>query len=323
MLLRGSLALCLVLSLLYNAFGAYPYDSVAEIAVPQGARFNGGSATLIAVNETQALLLTCQHVVLTKDRTVKVHWLDGRKTEGKVFSLAPNGLDAALVICPRPEGLVPVPVRQLKRGVGQIIVNAGYPGNDHVLRWQKGITTKQTDTTLRYNVRPIPGMSGGPTFDQYGNLVAVVQFYNRGGGGSTGGIALLKYLAAFMTIQEKAAWHGPTDAEERSLAEGDPDGSLDDLPEEFSAWAEMIYLKFDCGPVKEFLKFLEDPDSFSLSPKKYTAKVPTLAAPMPTAPVVVRSPRISIIVQPDQVEITRKPRRIKQPRRRFRLLRRR
>ena len=317
MLYRIFLTLCLALVPLNGIQAAHPYDSVAEIAVKKGTRFNGGSATLIAVSETQGLLLTCQHVVLTKDREVWIRFRGELRCKGKVYSLAPNGLDAALVICPRPEGIQPVPVVALDPAVGRTIVNAGYPGDDHVLRWQSGTTTSESDTTLRYNVRPIPGMSGGPTFDEYGNLVAVVQFYNRKGGGSTGGRALRAYLADFIKKNAKVAWGGPANPSETKF-ELVAEGSMEDAPEEFSDWAAWAWDEFRTGPVKNFLEYLKDPMQNTLD------KWPVYRVTVPGPPVEITTPRINISVTPDQTKITRPPRRNrKYHRRRFRSLRRR
>ncbi len=308
MLYRILLTLCLTLVPLNGIQAAHPYDSVAEIAVKKGGRFNGGSATLIAVSPTQALLLTCQHVVLKKDKEVYIRYRNGTKSRGTVYSLAPNGLDAALVICPRPEGIAPVPVVAPGSNSGQIIVNCGYPGNDHVLRWQKGKTTGQDSTTLRFDVRPIPGMSGGATFDEYGNLVAVVQFYNRRGGGSTGGTALRAYLAAFIKANVDVAWGGPQEPSDTMLVRVE-EGNMDDAPDEFSEWSLWTWNEFETGPIKEFLNMIKDPAKgaiFELMQQE--AVTPRYTQPATTI----------------QIEITTPPRRIKKhcPRR-IRLLRRR
>jgi hypothetical protein len=298
---------------------------VAEIAVKKGARFNGGSATLIAVSETQGLLLTCQHVVLAKDKEVFIRYRNGTKSRGKVYSLAPNGLDAALVICPRPEGINPVPVVQPSSNSGQTIINCGYPGNDHVLRWQRGTTTSQNSVELRYDVRPIPGMSGGATFDEYGNLIAVVQFYNRRGGGSTGGSGLRSYLAAFIKSNAKVAWGGPPGPNESEF-ELVAEGSMQDAPDEFSDWALWTWNEFETGPIKNFLEYLKQPTPFPADQDYHVPAVVMVPTPYEKPPVVIETPRVHIGIHSHydlEIEITRPPRRTKNNCRRFRILRRR
>lgn len=113
MLRRLFLSIVLLVSCTATVIAAYPYDSICEILVESGRGYSGGSATLIALSDDQALLLTCQHVAERAGKTVKINWAaTGETMTGKVIRVAPNGLDAALIVCPRPEGLRAVPDRK-------------------------------------------------------------------------------------------------------------------------------------------------------------------------------------------------------------------
>ena len=187
----------LLLALLATScLGAYPYDSVAELMVKQGNGYNGGSGTLIAVSDTMGLILTCRHVVLTPGNIVKVHWAaTGEITTGKVVKVGQTQ-DIALVICPRPRELRPVP--HTMPTYGRRIINAGYPGVKGVLEWQEGQIKSLTDSQVFYTCRPIPGMSGGVTFDKFGNLVGVITHYQPNGGISSSGVQMIKFIGEFL-----------------------------------------------------------------------------------------------------------------------------
>lgn len=177
-------------------FAAYPYDSICEIRV----KGSGGSATLIAVSEKNALLLTCKHVALRAGNKVKVYWpATGEKSDGRVLKVGRRGFDIAICICPRPKGLLPVPVTGPSRTKSGRVTNAGYPGLDGTLGWQTGKITNISPSQITVTCRPVPGMSGGATFDQRGNLIGIIIKYGRRSGYSTSGTDMLYFVSQFMT----------------------------------------------------------------------------------------------------------------------------
>jgi hypothetical protein len=148
-------------------------------------------------------------------------------------------------------------------------------------------------------------MSGGPTFDPYGNLVGVVQFYNRRGGGSTGGRALRAYLADFIKKNATVVWGGPSGPSETEL-ELVAEGSMNDAPDEFSAWALWTWDEFKTGPIKNFLEYIKDPKPFPAD-QDYEARRYTQPATPVTPPVVIETPRVHIGIHSHydlEIEIT-------------------
>lgn len=181
---------------------AYPYDSICEILVESGTypngdiRYNGGTASLVAVAEDQALLLTCKHVAIWPGKAVLINWAaTGEEGLGKVIAVGRNQ-DIAMVICPRPKGLRPIPIARASKVESGRITNVGFPGVTGSLEWQTGLIKEVTRFELIYNCRPIPGMSGGVTFDQFGNQIGVITFYHkfRPSGGSSSGPEMIKFI---------------------------------------------------------------------------------------------------------------------------------
>lgn len=273
------LSIALIVASAATALAAYPYDSICEILVPEASGYSGGSATLIAVSDTQALLLTAQHVVSRPGKSVKISWpATGAHSKGKVIRIAPNGLDAALILCPRPDGLRPVPVAPIDPCKSEYIVNAGFPGITGTLEWQAGKVTDLTKVDLRYSCRPIPGMSGGCTFDQYGNLVGIIQYYSREGGGSTSGVAMLTFLRDYI-LENTVAWEADYPQRETFLEQGTPESQIV-AP---SAWNEFIvylYEEYETGPFREFLddgKEIDLSETPDLAPKDDAARLEGLS----------------------------------------------
>ncbi len=237
------LVVAIVLTLTVSLFAAYPYDSVAEVTTPFRDGHNGGSATLIAVSETKALVLTCQHVVLRAGRPVEFTWhATGEVTQGTVISVGAKRLDIALCITDRPKDLRAVPIAKpdLERS-GQI-TNAGYPGLKGVLQWQTGEIERITQEDLYYTCRPVPGMSGGPTFDQYGNLIGVVVRYGRDGGASTSGKRMVEYLRPYMQ-KDTSAWAIEPIAFPDLVVAGPPETEIQ-APEDWEEFELYVFLEY-------------------------------------------------------------------------------
>lgn len=203
-----SIIFCLVLIVPSFADAAYPYDSIAEILFDRGDEFNeynGGSASLIAVSDTEALLLTCSHVAEEVGGEIRVHWAaTGEMSVGRVVATG-GRQDIALCICPRPKGLYPIPLTLAGLYSSGRITNAGFPGLTGTLEWQTGELTAVRDSTIVYDCRPIPGMSGGVTFDQYGNQIGVIIQYGARGGVSSSGPDMFLFVRGYLQ-EHKAVW---------------------------------------------------------------------------------------------------------------------
>jgi len=258
-----SLAIVLLLCSCAGAFAAYPYDSICEIRIGR----SGGSGTLIAVSETQALVLTCQHVAERPGMTVRINWAaTGEQSEGKVLAIGANRLDIAVVICPRPTGLLPVPVTIPSWVSTKKIINAGFPGLTGTLEWQTGKVVGIDSEEIRYSCRPIPGMSGGATLDQNGNLVGVITRYGPRYGLSTSGTDMMIFVARFMKTTTIKTWKtGIIDYSDVA-----PDG-----PEATNIKAPDDWHQFQWFVWEEYTK----PFRESLEPKEQTPDVPDVVVP--------------------------------------------
>ena len=135
-----------------------------------------GSGTIIVVSETQVLVLSCKHVIRRPGRYVKAYWPNvpgGFTSYG--WSIDVGGTqDIAAFITQRPPGVRPVRV-QLPRIDSGPFTNVGFPSGGAGLEWQQGKFGSLSHSEFYYTVaRPVPGMSGGATFDRFGNLVGVI-----------------------------------------------------------------------------------------------------------------------------------------------------
>lgn len=267
---------------------AFPYSSVCEILVESGNGYAGGSATLIAVSEDQALLLTCEHVALEAGKEVKINWASlGQLSTGKVL-LVGVGQDIAMCICPRPPGLRPVAVKAPV--LGGVIVNAGFPGITGTLEWQVGTVTEITETEVTYTCRPIPGMSGGATFDSHGNLVGVITHYGWDSGGSASGSKMIEFVNKFMATTDVQWCQGVEEVD--TAIEVAPAEDKINAPEPYFEFVEFIYTEYT-GP--------DTPWSPLLGPKPE----PIVEEPEVVSPPVVETFRKSYKARPRS---TRKPR---------------
>lgn len=201
------------------SLAAYPYDAVCEIDVekPRSRRTIGGSGTIIAVSETLALVLSCKHVIRAPGRRVKAYWPNaiivhhkngltirsqGFTSYGISIDVGDNQ-DIAAFITQRPPDIRPVRVRLPHVDNGPF-TNVGFPSGRGGLEWQQGKFGSLNHSEFRYDVaRPAPGMSGGATFDRFGNLVGVIVRYGKSGGVSTSGREMLEFVEKF---RKKSGW---------------------------------------------------------------------------------------------------------------------
>lgn len=194
--------LLLLLCLASPAFGAHPYDATCQVVVQRTAqRVVGGSGVLIAVNETQALVLTVKHVALSKGRQAKCTWA-GQTTVGTVLAVAPDA-DVALLLVARPVGVAPVAIAMPTADTGPFVL-VGFPGYDReTMRWQRGEFVAVDHNHLTVTCRPEKGMSGGPAFDRYGRVVGTVSAYSLTAelGYCGSGPAMFRLIGEYMRVQ--------------------------------------------------------------------------------------------------------------------------
>lgn len=242
---RFLLVLAIFFSAYTGTFAAYPYDSVCQIAVKAMKGYNCGSASLVAVSEKHALLLSCQHVCGKSGNEVQVLWpATGETCLGRVLKVGARGfdgrhLDIAICICPRPKGLRPIPVAYPNSVTSGTLTNAGFPGCTGTLEWQQGTLNGIDYDQIYYSCRPIPGMSGGVTFDQWGNQVGVVVAYGRQYGFSTSGKAMAHFLADYMINHKVKKW-SPGEVQEKVMLEAPPTEDMIRTPKDFEEFKEIL-----------------------------------------------------------------------------------
>ncbi len=247
----------------------YPYSAVCEIAVEENGGYNGGSATLIAVSDDQALLLTCWHVVVKADNVVHIHWsATGEVSKGRVLKVD-SEQDIAMVICPRPQGLRPVPVTLPDKQTSGTLTNVGFPGLSGYPEWQQGTIKSLDNQRLYYTCRPVPGMSGGCTFDQWGNQVGVITHYQVDGGISASGVDMITFVGQFVPSSVGVSWDVPVAQTEVPIA-------------------DVVVHKKNEAPQEEYVDFEDYVWLNHVSP----------LAPIPTSPLIGHLPPPTPIVEP-------------------------
>jgi len=171
-------SIIVVILLASVACAAHPYDAACKVVVQRTARrVVGGSGVLIAVNDTQALVLTVKHVALTQGKTCTCTWGD-QSMSGTVLAVAPDA-DVALLLVARPVGVRPVPLAMPSADTGPVVL-VGFPGHDRdTMRWQRGEYVELDHNHLTVTCRPEKGMSGGPAFDRYGRVCGTVSAFSK------------------------------------------------------------------------------------------------------------------------------------------------
>lgn len=163
----------LALGCVSPVLAAYPAASVCELRVQMPGRYEQGSGTLIGVAGDKGLVLTAGHVPESVGRHLRVMWrMAGvEESDGVCVAVTDTNADLALIVCPRPRGLRPVPIVPFDESKS--------PWTSMGFRDSKFWTVDATHCDYKggrmyLNGTYKHGMSGGPTFDRDGNLVGVV-----------------------------------------------------------------------------------------------------------------------------------------------------
>ena len=159
-----------------------PVGTGAWNAIPQLKTNEGfGTGFVVAVSDRKVEIWTAAHVTGEAGNPVVVVWQDGTETNGVVArsrlgGAGTTGHDEAKIIADKPTTIDIKPVN-----VGGVVGSrfngsfVGY-GNDSYLRESETLLTKSQGIANRVQLVPsaIPGDSGGPVFDEVGNVVGVV-----------------------------------------------------------------------------------------------------------------------------------------------------
>ena len=157
--------------------GSGAWDSIPQLRSGEGS----GTGFVVAVSDSQVEIWTAAHVSGATGNPIVVVWQDGTETNGVVArsrlgTPGTTGHDEAKIIADKPGSInvepIPIGGDLGERFNGSF---AGY-GNESYLRETETLLTKNQGIEGRVQLVPaaIPGDSGGPVFDEAGNVVGVV-----------------------------------------------------------------------------------------------------------------------------------------------------
>lgn len=177
-----------------------PYMAIAEVRHPGWA----GSGTLIATApDGRGLVLSCRHVNPTVGHESQVSWLWADHVSiGRTVSVVKgSGFQSDLAFVETatvPDGVSPVPVTTFTE-VGLPIWAAGFrEGKMRITRPTYTVEVRP-DGLIGIDRAFIPGMSGGPLFNRYGEVVGVVVASDmKMYGVSVDGPLLQRFVAAWV-----------------------------------------------------------------------------------------------------------------------------
>lgn len=149
----------------------WQYRSIAQLRMPDCS----GSGTLIGTSGDRALVLSCRHVCESVGRPVEATWVwaDNQRTTGQVIDVLRGGgfnTDLALADVGLPKGVQPVEVAVLNLDSGPWAAAGFRQGTMRITTARRGWVN---DNMFFFDTNLIGGMSGGPVFNRYGQLVAV------------------------------------------------------------------------------------------------------------------------------------------------------
>jgi len=167
----------------YLLSGQTPHPAVVRIVAAEKAGASLGSGVLVDANREQALVLTNWHVVRDSRSAVLVQFPDGFQTAGTVVRWDEAWDLAALVIW-KPSA-TPVPLAVTPPAPGDLLTIAGYGRGPY--RAQTGRCTEYLSPGTGYPKEFVElsagarqGDSGGPIFNERGELAGVLFGQNNG-----------------------------------------------------------------------------------------------------------------------------------------------
>lgn len=175
-----------------------PHPAVARIVVPENDGVSYGSGTLVDSRGEFGLVITNWHVIRDAAGPIMVEFADGFKSPGEVAKTDKDWDLAALSI--RRPNATPVAVTANAPQPGEMLTIAGYGSGDY--RMSSGQCTQYLAPGVEFPYEMVElaaearqGDSGGPIFNQQGELAGVL--FGSGPGytsGSYGG-RVLRFLA--------------------------------------------------------------------------------------------------------------------------------
>ena len=169
---------------------ASPHPAVARIIVTEKVATSYGSGTLVDVEGDYGLVITNWHVVRDAAGEVTVVFPDGFRSSARVLKVDGDWDLAALVVW-RPNA-DPVPIAAAAPRPGDVLTIAGYGSGRY--RAATGRCTQYVAPGVNFpyemvevSVAARPGDSGGPIFNERGELAGVL--FGADGGSTTGSYA--------------------------------------------------------------------------------------------------------------------------------------
>ncbi|MGI9430195.1 MAG: S1 family peptidase [Bythopirellula sp.] len=154
-----------------------PHPAVARIVVPEQGATSYGSGTLIDIRDDFGLVITNWHVVRDATGTIEVMFPDGFTSKARALKVDSDWDLAALVIW-RPT-IAPVKIADEAPQPGDVLTICGY--GQGMYRCATGRCTQYYAPRLDFprhmvelDVEARQGDSGGPIFDQRGELAGVL-----------------------------------------------------------------------------------------------------------------------------------------------------
>lgn len=162
-----------------------PHPSVCRIIVEEGDSSQSlGSGTLVDLRDDYGLVLTNWHVVRDVKGKITVVFPGGFQSLARVRKVDADWDLAALIVW-RPQGLTPVPLAPYTPRLGEVLTIAGYGAGNY--RAATGRCSQFVSPGVRFppdmleiSVEARQGDSGGPIFNERGELAGVLFGASRG-----------------------------------------------------------------------------------------------------------------------------------------------
>ncbi|TWT99691.1 Serine protease [Botrimarina colliarenosi] len=168
---------------LFQATPSAPHPAVCRVAVVERDGMAFGSGTLIDAREQYGLVVTNWHVVRDAKGKIEVRFPGGFTSEARPLKLDETWDLAALVVWRPPTE--PAPLAQRPPQPGETLTICGYGQGDYLQ--QTGRCTDyyspevgQPQELVELNVQARQGDSGGPIFNERGELAGVLFGAARG-----------------------------------------------------------------------------------------------------------------------------------------------